>query len=170
MAAPLIRFEWRDNGLVALASGIPARLKDEARKVVAATTERMFQAAKHLTPVDSGRAMSRWRIEMQPDGKSGRIVNDTDYINVLEFGGYPVRALSRVSDKSRGFVRGRALLGGQFQPGPRTAAFLGGSIPMANNVSRQATTGMVRTAVAQCADQFEFDLAEALDRALNGGR
>jgi hypothetical protein len=41
---------------------------------------------------------------------------------------------------------------------------------MANNVSRQASQGMVRKAIIDCADQFEFDLAEALDRALNGGR
>lgn len=165
MAGPMVKFEWRTNTLVAAATNLPKRFQEEARKVVEKNTQRVFEMVKFATPVDSGRALAGWRIEIQSDGKAGRVVNRVPYINVLEFGGYPVRALSRVRDVSRGFVRGNAILGGQFPPGPRTMAVLGGDPPMNNNISKQAPSGMIRKAIGEIADIFEFDLAEALEAA-----
>lgn len=165
----MVRWEWRSNTLVAAARNLPANLKPAVKAVVQATTQRVFNIVRFKTPVDSGRALSAWVIEIQGDGQVGRVVNRAPHINVLEFGGYPVRALSRVRDASRGFIRGAAVLGGGFPPGPRTMAVLGGQPPMTNNISRQAPYGMIRVTLGEVGDQFEFDLGEALEAAWNKG-
>lgn len=164
MAQRLISFRWVDLSLVTTVRKMPEAVEREVRKVVERTIKRVFDIVKFSTPVDSGRAIGAWRMEVDASTKTGKVINDTPWINVLEFGGYPVR---KDTGTGPGFVRGAARLGG-LPPGPRTRAFLGGEPAMANNVSAQAVSGMVRKALGETEDQFEFDLAEAIERAWEG--
>lgn len=125
------------------------------------------------TPVDKGRARSSWRRRSLDAGKVVEIFSNVPYINVLEFGGYPVRAASLLSFQPPGsFRRGRAFLGGA-RPGPRTRrpASVSGLDPTAQpfgrqinaNVSTQAPRGIVRLVLR---DIDRRELAPIIDRRL----
>ena len=140
------------------------RTREAVIKTVKDTTLRGQQIVKFKTPVDTTKAINGWHTRFENGGERGLFVNEVAYINVLEFGGYPVRPIS--SGASPGtLIRGKAILGG-LPPGPRTQRAPGGDPDMRSNVSKQAPRGMVRSTLAELQDQFIFDLGENLDRAL----
>ena len=158
----MLSFEWTDESLVRALDNLPKETQEAVSKVVEDTTGRAFRIIKNRTPIDRGKAHRGWRQKVS--GSTGKITNDVDYINVLEFGGYPVRRAS--AGASPGTLRrGRAVLGG-LPPGPRTQRAPGGEPPMRSNVSKQAPRGMVRSTLQEIEAPFLFDLAENIDRAL----
>lgn len=146
---------------------LPREVQDAIDKVVEDTSKKLFDRIVTDTPRDRGQgggAVSRWTRTV--DGDQALITNDAPHINVLEFGGYPVRATKgrALAVGVGGFQRGNAVLGG-LSPGPRTQIAPGGSPTMVSNVSRQAPQGMVRQNLARITEPFVFDLEEAIDRA-----
>ena len=157
-----LTFEFEDEGLVEALREFEPRVQGAIEKTVRDTTERARNIAKFKTPVDSTKAINGWRIRFE--GERGIFFNEVPYINVLEFGGYPVRRAS--AGASPGTLRrGAAVLGG-LPPGPRTQRAPGGEPPMRSNVSKQAPRGMVRDTLIEIEAAFLFDLAENIDRAL----
>ena len=161
-----LEFEFQDEGLVEALANLPKNAQDAIVETVKQTTERGRNIVKFKTPTDSGRAINGWDIRYENGGERGVFFNEVPYINVLEYGGYPVRPIARASSAAVGaFIRGKAVLGG-LSPGPRTQRSQGGAPIMRNNVSKQAPQGMVRSTLIELEDQFIFDLQEALDKAL----
>jgi hypothetical protein len=157
-------FSWTTDTLTDALKALPANARKAVRDTIKETTKRAVKIAKFRTPVDTGRAIEAWETKFEDGGLTGVVTNDAPYINVLEFGGYPVR---KATAGAEGFRRGNAILGGR-PPGPRTQRAPGGDPEMRSNVSRQAPHGMVRSTLIAIAPQFEFDLNEALDKALGG--
>ena len=146
---------------------LPREVQEAIDKVVADTSEKLFNRIVTDTPRDRGQgggAVSRWTRTVQ--AAQALIKNDAPHINVLEFGGYPVRAIKgrTLASGVGGFQRGNAVLGG-LSPGPRTQIAPGGSPTMISNVSRQAPQGMVRQNLERITAPFVFDLEEAIDKA-----
>ena len=157
-----LEFEFVDEGLVEALQNLPESTQRAIKDTVRATTLRGQQIVKFKTPVDSGKAINAWKTRFENNGERGVFFNDTPYINVIEFGGYPVRASS--AGASLGTLRrGNAVLGG-LPPGPRTQRAPGGQPQMRSNVSKQAPRGMVRSTLIELEPQFTFDLAEAIER------
>lgn len=169
MANPLVSFVWETDTIETHMAKLPARFVEAVGRVVRDTTTRLFAIIKFSTPVATGRALAAWKLTITPntDGAAGVVTNDTPYINVLEFGGYPVRASPPADPTPGSFRRGSALLGG-FPPGPRTQGGTGGDPVTASNVSKQAPHGMVRAAIGSVEDQFAADLERAIERVWNG--
>jgi len=161
----LIQFKWTRDTLTTTMKRLPASVRSAVNEVVDKTIDRVFAIVKFSTPTDTGAALAAWEIERSGAG-SGRVVNRTAYINVLEFGGYPVRP-ARGPMPPGSFQRGNAYLGG-LPPGPRTMASPGGEPTTTSNMSKQAPHGMVRKALGEVEEQFEFDLEEAVERAWRG--
>lgn len=147
---------------------LPKEVQDAVKKVVAETAKTVFDRIKRDTPRDRGTAAKNWKRKTKTNksGTTSTISNNTPYINVLEYGGYPVVPASRAggASTSGGIVRGNAVLG-VGPPGPRTQRATGGSPTMRSNVSSQAPAGMVRQNLERIAQRFEFDLEEAIDKA-----
>lgn len=162
----LIQFRWTKDTLSVAFRKLPENVRRAVNEVVDKTIDRVFAIVKFSTPVDTGAALAAWEIERDGAG-AGRVVNRTAYINVLEFGGYPVRP-ARGAMPPGSFQRGNAFLGG-LPPGPRTMVSPAGEPPMTSNVSKQAPHGMVRKALGEVEEQFEFDLEEAVERAWGSG-
>lgn len=161
----LIQFKWARDTLTTTMKRLPASVRSAVNAVVDKTIDRVFAIVKFSTPVDTGAALQAWEIERNGDG-TGRVVNRTAYINVLEFGGYPVRRATGPMPPGS-FRRGNAYLGG-LPPGPRTMTAPSGEPPTTSNMSKQAPHGMVRKALGEVEDAFEFDLEEAVERAWQG--
>lgn len=160
----MLEFEFVDEGLIEALEGLPTNAQRAVVETVRSTTQRGQQIVKFRTPVDSGKALNGWQVRYEDGGSRGVFFNDVAYINVLEFGGYPVRAAT--AGASPGTLRrGKAILGG-LPPGPRTQRAPGGTPKMRSNVSKQAPRGMVRSTLEELEPQFIFDLNENLDRAL----
>lgn len=170
----LLTFEWSKNTLAPALENLSKEAEAAVAQVVEDTTNRAFKIAKNKTPTDRGDARRGWRKESR--GSQGRIFNDVAYINVLEFGGFPVTALGRSGTLRPGaLIRGRAQLGGAPPPKKRdkSGKFTGtartqsarGSrkVPMTNNVSKQAPRGMVRAALAEIQPRFLSDLKNAIN-------
>ena len=151
-----LKFEMADKGLTPTLQKLPKSIQDVVHKVVAETTKRAAAIAKFKTPVDTGNAIDGWVVEKPGRGNNpkGAFVNRVPYINVLEFGGYPVR-------KGPTF-------GGR-PPGPRTMTAPSGDPAMKSNVSRQAPRGMVRLTLIEIEPQFLADLEEQLQLLINRG-
>lgn len=169
MANPLVSFTWEQDHIETHMAKLPARFVEAVARVVRSTTIRLFGIIKFSTPVATGRALAAWKLTYTTarEGASGEVSNDVPYINVLEFGGYPVRASPPAGPVPGSFRRGRALLGG-FPPGPRTQASGGGDPPVSSNVSKQAPHGMVRAAVGSVEAQFAQDLEREIERVWTG--
>lgn len=148
----------------------PQAIQRAVEAVVRQTADRVFQRIRLATPRDSGQAAAGWSQRTEGTGEQAKrtFVNTVPYINVLEFGGYPVTP-ARFVRRLPGIPRGNAVLDGAYPPGPRTQQALGGDPPMTSNVSRQAPQGMVRKNLAAARPEFLFNLEEAIDRALNSG-
>lgn len=159
----LISFEWVSDTLTEAMEAIPQETEAAISQVVETTTDRAFRIVKNRTPVDSGEARRGWRQEMR--GSTGFIVNNVDYINVLEFGPYPVTPASHT--QRRGLRRGRAVLGGAPPPRgrgtARTTRAPGGQPSMRSNVSKQAPKGMVRITLQEIEPRFVVDIADAIN-------
>lgn len=165
MSRPILSFRWETDTLTPQLRALPKSVVKAVDEVVGKTQARVFGIVKFSTPVDTGDALRAWEMETVHDGK-GRVVNRTVYINVLEYGGYPVRR-ARGPLPPGAFQRGGAYLGGM-PPGPRTMASPGGEPPTTSNVSKQAPSGMVRAAIGECEEQMVFDLEAAIERAWLG--
>lgn len=166
--SPFLVFAWKSDKLTPALSNLPRGANRVISDVVKQTSKRAYDKIRYRTPVDrgvKGGAFSKWRKRIKRGGLEGVIENDAPYINVLEFGGYPVRKAR--SGTRGGFRRGKALLGG-LPPGPRTQRAPGGEPRMRSNVSRQAPRGMVRITLQEIEPQFLFDLEHALDRYFAG--
>lgn len=165
----LLSFAWSDTSLVQALANVPRESEAAIAKVVADTTDRAFKIAKNRTPVDRGRARQGWKQHAR--GRHGSISNNVAYINVLEFGGYPVTPAKHATRKG-GFRRGKALLGGAPPPAggrsgrgqARTKRAPGGTPRMRDNVSKQAPGGMVRWTLEHIQPRFLSDLTDAINR------
>jgi len=166
----LLSFEWGTDTLIPALENLPREAERAVAEVVALTTDRAFKMAKNRTPVDRGDARNGWRQSAR--GANGRIFNNVAYINVLEFGGYPVTPSSHTSRS--GLRRGRAVLGGRpppsardaggrFTGSARTQKAPGGRPDMRNNVSKQAPRGMVRSTLEDIQPRFLSDLTNAIN-------
>lgn len=167
----LLSFAWGENSLVPALVNLPPEAAAAVAAVIRTTTDRAFRIAKNKTPVDRGDARNGWR--QVASGQKGRIFNNVPYINVLEFGGYPVTPASRT--RRSGLRRGKAILGGapppntrdssgRFQGGARTQkARSSGRAPMRSNVSKQAPVGMVRSTLEELRPRFLSDLTHAIN-------
>lgn len=162
-----LEFRWVDESLLNAIRDIPESSQRAIKTVVRATTKRAVRIAKFKTPVDTGNAINSWEDTTEKGGQVGVFKNSAPYINVLEFGGYPVRAAT--SGAKAGFRRGGAILGG-LPPGPRTQRAPGGDPEMRSNVSKQAPRGMVRSTLIEIEPQFVFDLNEEIEREFNRSR
>ena len=165
----LLPFRWAETGLLKAINDLA--VGKSAKKAIQATVKKMtlraVKIAKFKTPVDSGRAIRGWKMKLEKDGTVGVFFNDVPYVNVLEFGGYPVTALGRRGTLRPGaFIRGKAQLGGH-APGKRTQRPPGGKPDMRANVSKQSPRGMVRSTIIDIEPAFLFELNKALDLALN---
>lgn len=161
----LFDFKWTDTSLEKALEELPQRAATAVKKTIRETTQRAVKIAKFKTPVDSGAAIRGWKVSFEDGGLRGVFRNDVPYINVLEFGGYPVRKAT--AGASPGTLRrGGAILGG-LPAGRRTQRAPGGAPPMRSNVTRQAPRGMVRVTLLEIEPQFVADLNESLDEALN---
>lgn len=167
--ADLLRFEFA-NQLTPSLEKLPSAIAREVQEAVEEATKRAVQIAKFKTPVDRGTAIGGWRTELPKAGSGaeakGAFVNDVPYINVLEFGGYPVRP-ARFKTRGAPFFRGAAALGG-LPPGPRTRTAPGGEPKMRSNVSKQAPKGMVRSTLLEVEPEFLADLEERINRVVAG--
>lgn len=161
-----------DDDVTKFLQGAPTALTQAIDNVVRDTTRTVFFRIDRATPRDRGTAASGWTEVVEGQGVRARrtFVNQTPYINVLEFGGYPVvwERWQR-NPVTSAIKRGQAWLGGGYPPGPRTQESLGDDPTMRNNVSRQAPRGMVRDQLAKAEPEFVFNLEEALDRVLAAG-
>jgi len=160
----LLSFEWGTDTLIPALENLPREAERAVAEVVAITTDRAYKMAKNRTPVDRGDARNGWRQSAR--GANGRIFNNVPYINVLEFGGYPVTPAAHTSRS--GLRRGRAVLGGLPPPSnltgtARTAKAPGGRPSMRNNVSKQAPRGMVRSTLEDIQPRFLADLTNAIN-------
>ena len=148
--------------------GAGKRVNDAIAKVVDRTARDVYMKIKLATPSRTGFARGSWKRYKSSDGLTAVIENKADYINVLEFGGYPVTALGRSGKlRSGALIRGKAQLGGS-PPGPNTRKAQGGEPTMRSNVSKQAPRGMARRTMAEAEPVFMFDVAEAIDLAMAG--
>ena len=149
----------------AIRKGVFESLLSESKEILRKT--------KDATPVKSGKAKSGWTMTTMTSGGlvQMKITNNVRYIGVLEYGGYPVRAVSRASQRKGAIRRGRAYLGGDFLPGPDTVGAPGGEPKMLQPglVSRQAPRGMLRKAVKssekKAAQKVESALSSAIAKA-----
>ena len=167
----LISFEWTDESLVTAVGLVPFETEHAVSEVVRKTTNRAFKIVKNRTPVDRGRARRGWKKETR--GTEGRFFNDVAYINVLEFGPYPVTATKRTS-RSGVIRRGKGSLGGAVPPSVRGTAKTqrtpGGRPTMRSNVSKQAPQGMVRITLQEIEPRFVVDLVDAINSLPSWGR
>lgn len=161
-----VGFRFSDTSLITALGAVEQRAQEAISAVVRRHALRAVGLIRGRTPVDSGRARRGWRIQTAGTGGTrGILTNDVPYITVLEFGGYPVTALSRTR-RSGGFRRGAARLGGA-PPGPKTQRAPAGQPGMRSNVSSQATRGMVRQTLTRIEPRFLADLNRAVTRAVN---
>ena len=166
-----------DGNLGPLLRDMEANTRDAIVEVVDQTSVRVLKEIIFATPNNTGTARNGWVRELENGGLTAILKNDVPYIRVLEYGSYPVRAIrgtagpSRIRVQQNGAIRrGRAYVGGNFAPGPRTVQAPGGDPPMLSpgNVSKAAPHGMLRKAIGEAAELFAFDLAEELDKVLAG--
>ena len=162
--ADKLEIKFSDNVSPAL-KGLPKNVSIAIKRVVKETADRVFKRIIDSTPRDRGTAARGWRRRRGKEGAQ-EFVNNIPYINVLEYGGYPVVPASRAKVKT-GLKRGNAFLGGH-PPKARTQKAPSGSPSMRTNVSRQAPRGMVRQNLERIQARYAFDLEEAIDRALAG--
>jgi len=169
MAKPLIELRFRDS-LGPLLANLDENGKRAVQAVVDRTSVEILKEIIYATPNNSGRARAGWERRFLNDGLTAVLSNSVPYIRVLEFGSYPVRRITRNTQPRGALRRGRAYVGGAFEPGPRTTRAPGGEPEMLSpgNVSRAAPHGMVRKALGEADEQFAFDLGEELDRAMAG--
>lgn len=167
--ADVLRLEFKHDTLTPALQRLPRAIQRAVQEAVQDATERAVQIAKFKTPVDSGQAIGGWRTEQTGRGAKakGAFINDVPYINVLEFGGYPVRP-ARYKVTGSPFFRGAAALGG-LPPGPRTQRAPGGKPRMRSNVSKQAPRGMVRSTLQEVEPEFLLDLEARVQRVINDG-
>lgn len=172
--AEFFAFRWQTTTLEDALEELGPKAVREVGKVIKATTKRAYKIAKNKTPVRTGKAFSSWKQSTEKGGLEGIVSNDVPYINLLEYGSYPVRPISRASGQGDSIKRGRAYLGGSFPPFKHggevtrtTRAPSSGEPKMLSpgNVSKEAPRGMVRLALIEVEPQFVLDLEEALDRA-----
>lgn len=166
--ASLISISFADT-IGPLLDGAGPKIQNAIQRVVDETAATALQRIINRTPRDSGKAALGWSIK-QSGGGSATIENDVPYINVLEHGGYPVQSKKRLKKKPPGSLsRGGAYLGGNYEPGPRTER-AGSAEPKmleGSNISKGAPNGMVRLVLGEIDPEFEFNLEEAIDEALN---
>lgn len=81
----------------------PDAIRVGVQKVVDQTAAKLFKRVRLATPRDSGAAARGWVeiVEGRGEKATVRLVNKVDYINVLEFGGYPVVSLKKRSAKKK---------------------------------------------------------------------
>lgn len=81
----------------------PDLLKAAIQAVVDDTSKKLFRRIRLATPRDRGTAAAGWNEETTGTGATAgkRLVNTVAYINVLEFGGYPVVALKKKKAKKK---------------------------------------------------------------------
>jgi len=91
-----LSFTFIDKGLGKALADLPENTQGAIRKTVKDITKRALAIVKFKTPTDSTTAINGWRTRFENDGQRGIFFNEVPYINVLEFGGYPV-----VSTKKR---------------------------------------------------------------------
>lgn len=159
-----------DNTLTPGLKAAPAVIREAVDGVVLDTADKTFARIKRFTPRNTGKAAGDWYWIEEGTGDDKRIsyVNDVAYINVLEYGGYPVIPTSRKRSGSGGIRRGKAYLGGDYPPGPNTQLEPGGDPVMRSNVSRKAPSGMVRKQLEAARPEFLSELDAAIERALEG--
>ncbi len=142
------------------------KLKKEAQEAVEKAAKGMLQEIVAATPSGKGKARSGWRLVRQSSGSniSIAIKNSVKYINVLEYGGYPVRAISRSKAQRGAIVRGKGYVGGNFDPGPRTQPSSSTDPLMLkpSNVSSEAPKGMVRNTIKNRKEQARGGVAKAV--------
>ncbi len=180
MAKPLLSITLDTSGLEKVFRDLPGVAVDVTRRTVLNTGKKAFRRIRNRTPVDRGKARGSWRIRPLKGGLVIEIRGGgkrAPHLGVLELGGYPVRARSRVRNIPAGaFIRGKAVLGGR-PPGPRTQRppRVKGLEPPAKprgralnpNVSKQAPRGMLRITFGEIEPEFVADLEEALDEAFD---
>lgn len=165
-------FTGMERSMRILRRGVPKVLK----RVIKRTGDKAFRRTRNRTPVSRGKARGSWKRIVLKGGLVVRIQGGgptAPYINVLEFGGYPVRDKTTARRTPGSFARGGAVLGG-LPPGRRTrrAPRAQGLDPPAepsgrplnSNVSKQAPRGMLRITFKELESEFARDLERALDR------
>lgn len=166
-------FFWKTDTLDDALRELPKTARDAVADVIKKTTEDARKKIRFRTPIGkTSRAFNGWKTSIEKGGLRGVVYNDVPYINVLEYGSYPVRP-KRTAQSPGALARGNALLGGDFPPGrtrggvTRTRKAPAGEPTMLRpgNVSKQAPQGMVRITLIEIEDRYIFDLNEALDRA-----
>lgn len=164
----LLSFAWDVDTLTEAFKQFPKGTTKVVREAVDEIGNQAFRTIKFAkTPVDSRKLKDAWRKKSirTRQGPAFEISNNTAYANTVEFGGYPVRAISRTKTTRGGggsFRRGKAILGG-LPPGPRTQRALGGKPKMVSNVSKAAKRGMVRSTLGSLEVRFVKLLEEKLD-------
>jgi len=152
-------------------SGVENRIRRAVESVVQETADKAGQRIHNRTPRDRGTAAAAWRRTSSVGGQEATFSNSTPYINVLEFGGYPIIPASRTPTRSGLQRRGGAFIGGgAYPPGSRrTSAAPSGEPSMTSNVSQAlGRQGMVRVTLTEIEPEFVFDMEEAIDAALSG--
>ena len=168
MANDLIRIKI-ENPLTRSLNKLPKKVQDAIKEVVKDTGGKVFDRIVRDTPRDRGSgggASSKWKKSQR--GLVLTITNDAPHINMLEFGGYPVKPKwhKRTNATGPGFVRGNAILGG-YPPGEGTQISAGGSPVMTSNVSSLAPDGMVRKTLDAIAEPFADNLGAAIREAFS---
>lgn len=86
-----------DNPILPLLKKLPKEVQDAIEGVVNDWSAEALERIKNATPRDRGTAAANWKVDSVSSSKPGDvkdvISNETPYINVLEFGGYPVVAI-----------------------------------------------------------------------------
>ena len=175
MAKRLLSFSIDVSDMKRALRTAPRAVRLGIKSAIKKTTMKAFRRTRSKTPTDRGIARGGWRFRFTNRGLTGEIFNDVDHINVLEYGGFPVRAASRVKRRSAGsFKRGNAILGGH-KPGPRTqrARDVRGLEPPAeragkrshnSNVSKQAPSGMIRITFRDIQPEFARELENEINK------
>lgn len=168
MAKSFIRFDVDDRFSNALKNA-PRRVQDAIVDVIRDTGQEVFLLIKFRTPRDTGKLAAGWT--KVATGPQVVISSSVPYVNVLEYGGYPVIPASRKRKNSSGTQHGNAFLGGGYPPRARTVMAADGKPAMlsGSNVSRQAPTGMVRVTLEEIRPKYIQDLEDALEKALTDG-
>lgn len=190
----MLQFRWDTDDLTKVLDEMPDRVTEAVKETTKDTTEQAVEMIKHRTPRDTGAAIRSWTVSYGDGGLRGILASGVPYINVLEFGGYPVVSTKKRKPRKKkaskkkkknltkkrkrrknvrtgpGFRRGNAILGG-CKSGTHTQRAPGGLPEMRSNVSNRRGTqrGMVRSTLLDIEDQFVSDLDWAVRAAMSAG-
>ena len=158
-------------GLLKGGANLKRAIESKMDRAIQVEARKILRKAKDATPVVSGVAKGGWKLVRESSGEIVvfEILNNVKYITVLEYGSYPVRAVSRARDAKGAIRRGRAYVGGKFKPGKKTKKAPGGEPKMLKpgNVSRQAPRGMIRKALKSSQKRTEKKVESAISSAIN---